>query len=226
MTRNTPIDSAQLDVSVAGETLCLLADKALYWPKQKTLLVADIHIGKAAAYRAQGQPVPHGTTRQNLARLDALLGRHACQRLIFLGDFLHARAAHAPLTLAALHQWREQHAELEIILIRGNHDRHAGDPPASLNMQVVDEPFLLGPWALQHEPTVHPTHWVIAGHVHPVFALRGRGRQRLRMPCFCLQPGLLLLPAFGEFTGGMLVAAESDRRIYGVADGHVWALNS
>lgn len=226
MTRNTPIDSAQLDVSVAGETLCLLADKALYWPKQKTLLVADIHIGKAAAYRAQGQPVPHGTTRQNLARLDALLGRHACQRLIFLGDFLHARAAHAPLTLAALHQWREQHAELEIILIRGNHDRHAGDPPASLNMQVVDEPFLLGPWALQHEPTVHPTHWVIAGHVHPVFALRGRGRQRLRMPCFCLQPGLLLLPAFGEFTGGMLVTAESDRQIYGVADGHVWTLNS
>lgn len=79
-------------VQLAGTELWLLADKAIWWPQQQALLIADIHIGKAAAYRALGQPVPQGTTAANLQRLDALLQRFACRQLIFLGDFLHAPA--------------------------------------------------------------------------------------------------------------------------------------
>lgn len=210
----------------AGHALWLLADKALYWPAGQALLIADIHFGKAAAYRALGQPVPSGTTRDNLQRLDALLARHACRQLIFLGDFLHARHARTPATLAALQAWRERHGELEILLIRGNHDRNAGDPPATLNIRVVAEPYLLGPFALQHEPTPHPSHPVLAGHVHPVCLLRGRARQRLRLPCFSLDERLCLLPAFGAFTGGMQVDAAPGRRLYALADGGVWPIQA
>ncbi len=204
----------------------MLADKALYWPAGQALLIADIHFGKAAAYRALGQPVPSGTTRDNLQRLDTLLARHGCRQLIFLGDFLHARHARTQATLAALQAWRERHGELEILLIRGNHDRSAGDPPATLNIRVVAEPYLLGPFALQHEPTPHPSHPVLAGHVHPVCLLRGRARQRLRLPCFSLDERLCLLPAFGAFTGGMQVDAAPGRRLYALADGGVWPIQA
>lgn len=209
---------------IAGSEAWLLADKALYWPAGEALLVADIHFGKAAAYRALGQPVPRGTTTSNLQRLDALLAQYRCRQLIFLGDFLHARQSHAPATLAALHAWRERHAGLDILLIRGNHDRSAGDPPPTLDIRLVAEPCLLGPFALQHEPTPHPSHHVLAGHVHPVCVLRGRGRQRLRLPCFSLEERSTLLPAFGAFTGGMQVGAQPGRRLYAVGDGAVWPI--
>ncbi|NHW03237.1 ligase-associated DNA damage response endonuclease PdeM [Stutzerimonas degradans] len=216
--------SACLPIELAGSTLWLLAEKAIYWPTQQALLVADVHFGKAAAYRRLGQPVPRGTTATNLQTLDRLLAHYACRQLIFLGDFLHAPESHAPATLARLAEWRVRHAQLAVTLIRGNHDRRAGDPPPELGIEVVGEPLLLGPFALQHEPRPHPTHHVLAGHVHPAFVLRGRGRQRLRLPCFCLGERISLLPAFGSFTGATEIGAEASRRLFLIGDGEVWPL--
>jgi len=212
-----------LPITLAGAELWLLADKAAYYPAERALLIADAHFGKAAAYRKLGQPVPHGTTDGNLKRLDALLSGYPCEWLIFLGDFLHAPGSHATATLSALGQWRARHAGLNITLIRGNHDKRAGDPPADLSIEVVTEPLLLGPFALQHEPAPHPTHHVLAGHVHPVYRLHGRGRQSLRLPCFCVGERVSLMPAFGEFTGGYDIGRKEGERIYIVGDGAVWA---
>lgn len=214
----------ELAIEYAGETLLLLADKAVYWPQQRTLLVADLHIGKAASYRALHQPVPRGTTEATLARLDQLLARYACNRLVVLGDFLHARTARAVGTLAALAAWRTRHCELEIVLVRGNHDRHAGDPPAELGITVHEEPWLLGPFALCHEPEPHASHAVLAGHVHPAYVLRGRARQRLCLPCFVIGAQVAVLPAFGEFTGGWNVAPQAGTRMFLTGADRVWPL--
>ena len=209
-------------VHIAGCDVLLLADKALYWPEQQMLFIADIHFGKAAAYRALGQPVPHGTTAANLLRLDALLASYPVTQLIFLGDFLHAPKSHAPATLEALHAWRHRHAALVCKLVRGNHDLRAGDPPATLAIEIVNEPYLAGPFALRHTPAMHATHHVIAGHVHPVFQLQGLGRQRLRLPCFHVTDTTTLLPSFGEFTGGHEMQATSASRTY-ITDGQgIW----
>ena len=205
-----------------GETLWLLADKAIYWPARRCLLIADAHFGKASAYRSLGQPVPQGTTTANLQRLDRLLSAYACEQLIFLGDFLHGPGSHASGTLSALRAWRERHGDLLITLIRGNHDQRAGDPPTDLNIEVVPEPLLMGPYALQHEPDAHPSHHVLAGHVHPVYRLRGKGRQSLRLPCFQIGTRVSLLPAFGAFTGGYAVQQDNDRRIFVIGDHEVW----
>ncbi|AZF51761.1 ICC-like protein phosphoesterase [Pseudomonas sp. R4-34-07] len=209
-------------VTLEGEQVWLLADKAMYWPEHQYLLIADAHFGKASAYRSLGQPVPQGTTSENLQRLDRLLAAFACVRVIFLGDFLHGPGSHASGTLGALRAWRARHAELPITLIRGNHDQRAGDPPADLNIEVVTEPLLIGPFALQHEPHAHPSHHVLAGHVHPVYRLRGKGRQSLRLPCFQIGKRVSLLPAFGAFTGGYAVELDDERRIFVIGDHEVW----
>lgn len=211
-----------LSIQLAGAELWLLAEKAVYYPAERALLIADAHFGKAAAYRRLGQPVPHGTTDDNIQRLDNLLAGYDCKHLIFLGDFLHAPESHAAGTLSAIQAWRERHASLAITLIRGNHDRRAGDPPAELRIEVVPEPLLLGPFSLQHEPDPHPTHHVLAGHVHPAYRLLGRGRQRLRLPCFYVQSNVSLLPAFGAFTGGMNIDRQEDSRVFVVGEGAVW----
>ncbi len=236
--------SQDIALQIAGCDVLLLAGKALYWPQQQMLCIADAHFGKAAAYRALGQPVPHGTTAANLLRLDALLARYPVRELVFLGDFLHAPRSHAPATLAALQEWRSRHTGLVCKLVRGNHDLRAGDPPAALAMDVVNEPYVTGPFALRHTPVAHRTgdatnadpsgvlnsvrqnspHHVIAGHIHPVFQLHGRGRQRLRLPCFHITDQMTVLPSFGEFTGGHTVQVTPSSRIF-VTDGSgVWPL--
>lgn len=209
-------------LNLAGEELWLLADKAVYWPSEKCLLIADAHFGKASAYRSLGQPVPQGTTTENLQRLDRLMLAFPCEQVIFLGDFLHGPGSHASGTLSALRTWRAGHPTLALTLIRGNHDKRAGDPPVDLNIQVVTEPLLMGPFALQHEPDVHDHQHVLAGHVHPVYRLRGKGRQNLRLPCFRVGTQVSLLPAFGAFTGGYAVEQDEESRIYVIGDGEVW----
>jgi metallophosphoesterase superfamily enzyme len=111
-------------------------------------------------------------------------------------------------------------------LIRGNHDKRAGDPPASLNIRVVPEPLLLGPFALQHEPDPHPHRHVLAGHVHPVYRLNGKGRQRLRLACFRLGEDISLLPAFGAFTGGYQIERDDSCRIFVIGDNEIWPVSA
>ena len=200
-------------VVVAGEALLLLAEKAVFWPREKMLIIADIHFGKAASFRAAGVPVPRGTTSQNLAALDALIARHEVTHVMFLGDFLHARAAHASATVAAMLAWRLRNTALKLTLVRGNHDRHAGDPAASLLIDLVDEPHVMGPFAFCHHPDLATEAYALAGHIHPSFRLSTR-HDSLRLPCFVVGDTRMILPSFGAFTGGFLITPKENDAIY------------
>lgn len=200
-------------IELAGESVMLLPEKALYWPRERTLVVADIHFGKAAAFRALGVPVPRGTTTQNLEALDRLLAVYPATRIVFLGDFLHARAAHAKATLGAMAEWRARNPGLSLVLVRGNHDRHAGDPAAVLGIEMVDEPFEAGPFAFCHHPDIAAGGYVLAGHVHPVFRIATR-LESVRLPCFVAGPRRMILPSFGAFTGGHAIEPVAGERVY------------
>lgn len=200
-------------IRVAGETVLLLPEKALYWPSEKMLVIADIHFGKAAAFRALGVPVPRGTTTENLQGLDALVDAHGARHIVFLGDFLHARAAHASATQQAMLAWRERRRGLALTLVRGNHDRHAGDPAAVLGIDLVDEPHALGPFAFCHHPDLATAGYALAGHIHPVYVLATRF-DALRLPCFVVGQERMILPSFGAFTGGHAIRPEPGDSIY------------
>ena len=208
-------------VDVAGETLWLLPELAAFWPARGTLFVADAHIGKAAAFRAAGIAIPAGTTASDLARLSRLIAQLGAARVAFLGDLLHSRQGRQPRTLDAFRTWRARHAGVEMVLVRGNHDRHAGDPPGEWRIVCMDQPVVIGAFALCHDPQPVAGQYVLAGHVHPAVRLKGRGRDRARLPCFVLRRSHALLPAFGGFTGTYTLAPESGDRVYVVADDSV-----
>lgn len=205
-------------IEVAGRALMLLPQKAALLTDSRTLLVADAHVGKATSFRALGVPVPRGTTSETLAGLSALIDRHAVQRVVFLGDFLHSPKAHAAATLAAVARWREAHTALPLVLVRGNHDDRAGDPPAELGFAIVDEPLRDGALALCHHPVPVDDAYVIAGHLHPCVSVHGRAHERLRLPCFHVGPHVAVLPAFGSFTGMHPVRRSEGDRLFAVAD--------
>ena len=209
-------------VRLAGEDVLLLPERAVYWPRAATLVAADFHWGKGATFRAAGIPIPTGTTSDDLARLDGALLRTCARRLIILGDLFHARAGRiASRTLADLRAWRERRAELEILLVRGNHDRHAGDPPDDLRINSMNAPAFVPPFVLRHEPSISAVGYTLAGHLHPGAVLAGPGLLREHLPCFWLTPSTAVLPAFGSFTGfGPVRPAPADR-IYVIADDEV-----
>lgn len=204
-------------VDIAGESMHLCAERAMYWHARRTLLVADPHFGKAATFRALGVRAPKGTTRETLARLDALIVRHAPERLVFLGDFLHAREGRNAETVDALADWRFAHATVEMRIVRGNHDKRAGDPPAEVGITCIDGPVIEPPFALSHHPVRVPGSYVLAGHLHPCAVLVGAARQRERLPCFWLGREIGVLPAFGEFTGCAEVSPVPEDEIWVVA---------
>ncbi|WP_354684542.1 ligase-associated DNA damage response endonuclease PdeM [Cupriavidus necator] len=214
-------------VNAAGETLWLLPEHAIWWPGAGMLMVADVHFGKAAAFRALGQPVPHGTTGDNLAMLTRLTRYLPVDELVFLGDFLHARAARTQAVLQALYDWRHGlPRQVRCTLVRGNHDARAGDPPESLDIAVVTEPAVAGPFALCHMPGASAQGYVLAGHLHPACRIRGTGADSLRLPCFLFGRHGAILPAFGAFTGHATVRPQPDERAYVVGGGRVWPVGS
>jgi DNA ligase-associated metallophosphoesterase len=208
-------------VDLQGETLALLPERALLWERTATLIVADAHLGKAASFRAAALPMPGGTTTGTLSRLSAALARTGARRLLLLGDFFHARSGRAGRTLTAIAEWRGRHADLEIVLVRGNHDRGAGDPPREWGFACHDEPWIEPPFAFRHHPTEETGGYVLAGHVHPAVSLSGPGRQRERLPCFLFGERTGILPAFGDFTGGASVRPRPGDRLFGVAGDEV-----
>ena len=212
-----------ITIDVAATRLQLYAERAAYWPERGTLFVADPHFGKAASFRAAGLFVPEATTQGALAKLDRLLSSTGAGRLVFLGDFLHAKEGRHPDTLAALNGWRDSHDDVEMVIVRGNHDKRAGDPPRDLRMQCVAGPLCAAPFALGHHPTEVASHYVLAGHIHPAARLSGAGRQHARLPCFWFREAQAILPAFGEFTGLADISPDDGDRVFVVAGGDVIA---
>jgi DNA ligase-associated metallophosphoesterase len=217
------VSEGVLEIEVAGETLRLLPQCAVFWPRMYMLLIADAHFGKAAAFRNGGIPVPSGTTGENLEAIDRLVRDCGAEQVVFLGDLVHSAAARRAMS-AAFTEWRERNAALEIVLVRGNHDRRAGGIPAEWRVDSVEEPHAVGPFGLCHAPVEIRGLYGIAGHTHPCVNLRGRGREHLRLPCFWFRRSYAVLPAFGAFTGMADVEPDETDRVYVAADDRVLAV--
>lgn len=189
------------NVNVAGTRLPLLPGKAAYWREERTLLAADVHLGKDVAFRARSVPVPLGSTASDLDRLSRLVERTGTEGLVILGDLYHAAAGMGPPTYQALRRWRDEHEALDVLFVRGNHDRDAGPSPEDLRITEREMPLAEDPFVFRHVPEPSENAFLDAGHVHTSLVVHGTGVQRERLPCFHLTSSSLTLPALGEFMG-------------------------
>ncbi|MDB6028169.1 MAG: metallophosphoesterase [Verrucomicrobiales bacterium] len=214
------------EILCAGERLHLFAERAVFWPKRKTLLISDPHFGKASAFRHAGVAVPEDVTAHDLQRLTALLGEVCAERLIILGDFLHARSGRSAATMEALERWCAQHSSLQTVLVTGNHDRLAGNPPACWNIHLAGAELREGPFAFCHEPQTIEKHYVMSGHIHPSICLNRDFGSSLRLPCFVFGETFAIFPAFGSFTGTHVMKPEKSARVFAIREGELMQIPS
>ena len=193
-----------LTLPLAGETLELLPDRALFWPRTRTLIVADVHLGKAAAFRRLGVAVPSGATQHDLDRLDVLLSTTDAARLLVLGDLFHTAPTPGEAAVAGFAALRTRHAQRQFTVVAGNHDRAWRRLPSEWQLQWLSAALHEPPFVFQHEPVTDARGYALGGHIHPCVRLRGGG-DSARLPVFWLGAAVGVLPSFGSFTGGYTV---------------------
>lgn len=198
-----------LELRLGGETVSLHAEGALHWAREATLVIADPHFGKDDLFRRAGIAVPRGPTISDLQRLTRVLESTGSRRLLIVGDLVHGATEHGDDLPRLFALWRRHHASLDVLLVAGNHDRHENWDAWSSVLDVTGPSLHEPPFVFAHEPEPDPRGIVIAGHLHPVFAHEAFGRRALRV--FWRRRGGIVLPSWGEFTGGArVVPAPSD----------------
>ncbi|WP_339843154.1 ligase-associated DNA damage response endonuclease PdeM [uncultured Halopseudomonas sp.] len=210
--------SRTLEWQLAGADVVLHGERALFYPAESALLVADTHFGKAALMRRRGLAVPTGQSRDDLQRLSSLLDEFKPHRLIVLGDFFHHRPLSGEPFLDLFPDWRARHQAVSMEAVVGNHDRHAVGVDLGIDWH---EHLDLGPFRLRHEPEPVTGRHVLAGHIHPVLTLQVAA-DRLRAPVFWFREQVSVLPSFGALTGGWDLPRKSPGQTVLVVEGELF----
>lgn len=199
-----------------GLNLTLLPEKAVWIDSLSVLLIADLHFGKAAHFRKSGIPIPEKVHDQDYIQLNSLISTYSPKQVYFLGDLFHS-------------SWNEEWETLlyflrlfptsSFHLVVGNHDILPSEKYQDPHLKIHAHPIVLGPLLLAHEPTPPPEGVLtICGHIHPGILLKGKAKQRVRIPCFHYSENVLILPSFGNFTGLYLIKGEKNDFIWGIAE--------
>lgn len=85
--------AALTPVTLAGEAFLLDPAGVALHPESGSLVVADLHLEKAAHFAAYGQMLPPYETRDTLRRLITLVEAHGPRRIICLGIVFTIRTA-------------------------------------------------------------------------------------------------------------------------------------
>ncbi len=116
-----------------------LLNLAAYFPKQKILAIADLHIGLEEAYASAGQMIPKVQFKEIEKNLTKLLKETKPDKVILCGDIKHEFGNISKT------EWREtlkvidliaKHAKL--ILVKGNHDTILGPIANKRDIEIVD----------------------------------------------------------------------------------------
>ena len=193
-------------LSFAGEEFALVDGRALYWPRERALLVADLHLEKASFYARHGQMLPPYDSRETLERLALAIRATGARRVFTLGDNFHDSAGterlepHAAGMLAALTR------ATDWVWITGNHDSAMEAASGGALAEELEIAGLL----LRHQAKKGEARPELSGHYHPRLQITVRERA-IRRPCAVIASGgegagRMILPAFGALTGGMNAA--------------------
>ncbi|MBT8220391.1 MAG: ligase-associated DNA damage response endonuclease PdeM [Bacteroidia bacterium] len=200
---------------ISGEELYLHPDKAIFYPAEQTLIVSDLHLGKADHFRKAGIPVPDQVNITNIEKLYTLILELEPERVIFLGDLFHSDLNGSWIDFEKV---LTDFQDTQFDLVRGNHDILPDAVYANSRMKLYNETLNLGPFVLSHIPLEEPSEgYNLAGHIHPAVVMKGKARQHLRIPCFYFSENQGILPAFGAFTGTYRMRPEGDDQVYVVS---------
>jgi len=209
-----------MTIDSQGEELVLDKDRAIYFLKHKLLAISDLHLGKSAHFRSAGLQVPSTVSLSDLHRLSRLIEKYQPEILLINGDMFH-HGLNSDVDEFSI--WRKTYPELKLILVKGNHDKLSDASYQSMNIEVHNSSFCLGPFCFIHDAPDNTNEqlYPISGHVHPGVSIVGKAKQRLKFPCFYFGDKYAILPAFSAFTGLYNIYPKAHERIFAITPTNV-----
>jgi DNA ligase-associated metallophosphoesterase len=202
---------AEQQISFGKHHLTLTNQRAVFWGQASSLILADIHLGKAAYFRRNGIAIPSGVAAGDLKRLTELICHYSPRQVIFVGDLIHAGTNTEVEAFCAL---IKKFTETKFILVRGNHDRIPSGQLSRLGLDTITTTLETEGLLFSHEPSAAQSLPVICGHIHPGIRIRLPDKKTLALPCYVVSESQLLLPAFSLFTGLSIHAPLEDSVCY------------
>jgi uncharacterized protein len=205
-------------IEIAGQRLWLTPKKAIFWEAEKTLIVSDCHFGKTGHFRKSGIAVPQQVYREDLQHFVFLLQFFKAAEVIIVGDLFHS---HANRELDWFLKWRNDFENLQLTLVKGNHDILDETLYEKMRIAVKHGVYIKGPFAFCHDEQdiclTPDAPFLFTGHYHPAVLMQGLAKQSLRLPCYYFTGKQCILPAFGKFNGMATVTPGRQKRIYAIA---------
>jgi len=213
---------------IGDEHLILSNERALFWEDEKTLIVADLHVGKTGHFRKAGIGVPTGVYKDDLHRLLAQILFFKAERLVIVGDLTHSIANRE---MDLFRKWRKDFSLLDVHLAKGNHDILDNRWYEEVNIKVHNNPLTIKQFLFVHDILkpklqIEGGKYAFSGHIHPGITLKGKGKQALHFPCFYFTMHHCILPAFSRFTGTYRVDPQKNEKVFAVVEKEIIPLPS
>jgi uncharacterized protein len=211
---------------IKEESLCLTADRTIFWEKEKILIVSDLHFGKTGHFRKSGIAVPQSVFKEDIQRLVAQIQYFKPTSIIVVGDMFHS---HANKELELFAKWRNDLSDIAFHLVKGNHDILKKSWYIETGITVHDTTLNVGNFCFQHDPADcenEEANYVFSGHIHPGITINGLGKQSLRFPCYYFTKSFCILPAFSRFTGCVNISPEEDDTTFAIVNNSLIRINT
>jgi len=187
------------DIYIQQEKFTLTNQRALYWERENTLVVSDLHIGKTAHFRKAGIAIPSTILDNDLLRLQLLIDHFKVQTVLVVGDLFHAGKN---IEIDHFQNFMLHNKTIGFELIKGNHDRLKDSFYESIGITIFKTHKDVHDFRFVHDEKHCETQkFCVSGHTHPGVSIKGKGKVRIKLPCFEVSEYRLILPAFSEFTG-------------------------
>lgn len=212
-----------LEIEIQNQLFNLLPEKAIYWKEKEYLLIADLHLGKAAHFRKSGIQVPLQVEFENLSRLQEIFLAFELKGVFFLGDLFHSESNHIWNEFARL---IKQFSNINFNLIVGNHDILTASDYQKLGINIHLETYEEDAFIFSHDAieSIQEGKFLFHGHIHPGISLKSGPKLKTTLPCFYKEKKRLILPAFGAFTGLFTMPVNKKSEVFVIANNDVVSL--
>ena len=209
------------EIEFCGEQLVIDPSGCLYWPDEKLLVVSDLHFEKGNSIARKGRTfVPPYDTSATLERLRAVAEFWNPRTIVSLGDSFHDEEVAKNLSASHQRTLTKIMDGREWVWIYGNHDPKLPDHLDGVHSNHLQ----IGNLNFVHEPRMDYLSGEIAGHLHPAAKIKQRGKS-IRRRCVIGNDTRLILPAFGQFTGGLNAKNAAFNELFNPAKVQIWMLS-
>jgi DNA ligase-associated metallophosphoesterase len=216
--------SSPVKINLNNQTFWLCSDRCIFWEKQKSLILSDLHLGKSGHFRKSGIAVPQNVYKEDLQRLFSLIQYFNPDKLLIVGDLFHS---HANKEMELFAKWRKDLSYLPIQLIKGNHDILTKKFYSKSKITTTSGKLAIDDFCFTHDIMLscktdeNKPVYTFSGHIHPGIKIKGAGKQSLYFPCFYFGETYTVLPAFSRFTGLSKMEIKPGDKIFAIVENQI-----